>query len=378
MAAAGQDLVQHFEGDFHYFWSDAITGENCKLEGFHNLNDKTWEKRKSSIKWQTLFLRALLKGLALGNFPLLVFSMIQWLRESWELTSTATKVLVPLGLLLMLALLFGLAWTTRNWQVTETEELTDIAIYKTRDISADIRAAQRGEDPLQFMSVAERAVLDRHFGAIGGIEAIASVASLRFTGKVTFESGTVNDIVVIKKEGTSMRTTIKTKQVQTTWVLSLEDKWRAVWLNGEVHEVRDLTEAEIEETARSIHVISELYLAMEMGWDLRYLGIRDFNYKMAHGFEVKLSPRHIVQYFIEPKTFLDIGRVDRVFEEDGTLTITRRLHSEHFVANGISLPGKVEVYLNDKLVQDFNLLSAEFNSGILDSVFRRPELPVTP
>jgi hypothetical protein len=330
------------------------------------------------MKWQSLFHKASWKGLALKGIHRFFGCMIQWLRESWEMTSITTIVVRVLILILAAVSLVGIVWFSRNWQVTEAEELSDVTMYKTRDIGSDIRSLDKGKGPVQLLGIAERAVLDRHFVVLGGLDKLSSISSLRFSGKVTFNSGLVQDVVVIKKGGVSMRTSVKTKQVQTTRVVTEKESWRAVWVNGQLVEVLDLTDKEAEDSFRYINVASELYLAQQNDWRLSYQGMKDFNYKMAHAFELVLDPRHTVVYFIEPKTFLDLGRVDRVFEADGTFVVTRRVHSEHFDANGITLPGKIDIFQNGELVQVFDLWSAQFNSGVLDSVFQRPKLQVTP
>ena len=93
---------------------------------------------------------------------------------------------------------------------------------------------------------------------------------------------------------------------------------------------------------------------------------------MAHVFEIRPKARHTVRFFIDPETYLDSGREDRVFESDGTLVITRRLNYDHFHANDMVVPGRVESYVNGKLLQTMVIEQAQINSGVLDSVFQRP------
>ena len=312
------------------------------------------------------------KELALGRKASFFIGMLEWIRQSWYMTSGPARAAWIIVLFFIAVLLGLLVWVVRNWLIVLPDANDDLSMHRTTDFSSAIREASKGGGSVQLLTIAERAVLDRHFGALGGLEQINAITSLRFSGKVTFDTGVVQSVVVIKKGGDRMRTTVKSKVSQTTWVISPESNWRAVWFNGQLAEVRDLTESELDDSLLYIHVVSELYLAQKNNWDLRYLGVKEFNYKMAHVFEVQPDPRYTIQYFIEPKTFLDVGRVDKVFEKDGTLNITRRVHLEHFDANGLSLPGKVETYLNGNLIQTFELQRAQFNSGVLDEVFIRP------
>ncbi|MEX0326714.1 MAG: hypothetical protein AB3N33_11570 [Puniceicoccaceae bacterium] len=304
--------------------------------------------------------------------------MLERLRESWSKTPSNTKsVLVLFGVAIVSSLLV-MTIVISNWQKDVPAETEDLSKHATRDLNRMIRQANTGKGPVQLLGIAEKAVLDRHLTVIGGIENISAISSVRFSGRVTFEDGLVQEVVVVKKGGDRMRTSVRSKVTQTSWVVSPDSNWRAVWVNGNLRDVRDLADEELEDSLRYINVVSELYLAQQNEWDLRYLGVKDFNYRMAHVFEVKMAPRHIVEFYISPKTFLDVGRVEKIFEDDGTLNITRRLHRGHFDANGFMLPGFVETYINDKLIQKFRLESAVFNAGVLDSVFERPVVDTTP
>lgn len=300
--------------------------------------------------------------------------MIRYFRESWEMASLGSKVLVILFGVVSVVGLVAVFWISSNWAGDPIEGESVVAGQGGFDIRKSIREAEAIDPVVLPMGVAERAVLDQHFKALGGIQAISSVSSLRFSGKVHFADGTVQDVFVVKKGGDRMRISVRTPVSQTSIVVSPGDNWRAVWQLEHVVSVEDLSPQELESHLRYIYVVSELYLAMEKGWKLNYLGQHDFNYRMAHVFEVKPHARHSVRFFIDPETFLDVGREDRIFEEDGTLTITQRLNFDHIKANRLTIPGKVATYLNGELSQTLNIERGEVNSGVLDSVFIRPVL----
>ncbi|MEX0331545.1 MAG: hypothetical protein AB3N64_09000 [Puniceicoccaceae bacterium] len=304
--------------------------------------------------------------------------MLQLIRESWTSASTNTKLLLVFLSVAILSSLAVITIVVRNWRADAPIVEEDLSQHKSRDLLRVIRQTDIGEGPVQLLGIAEKAVLDRHLNVIGGIKNISSISSIRFSGQVTFQGGLVQEVIVVKKGGDRMRTSVRSKKTQTSWVISPESNWRGIWVNGNLREVQDLGDDELENSLRYINVVSELYLAQQNEWDLRYLGVKDFNYRMAHVFEVKMGPRHIVEFYIDPNSFLDMGQVEKVFESDGTLNITRRIHRKHFQANGFTLPSRVDTYVNGELIQRFDLESAIFNAGVLDSVFERPELDVTP
>lgn len=288
------------------------------------------------------------------------------------MSSLGSKIVGFLFVILSIAGLVGVFWVTSNWSGDLVEDDTPVAGSGSFNLRKSIREVEASNPLVLPIGVAERSVLDRHFMALGGIQTISSVSSLRFSGKVHFVDGTIQDVFVVKKGGDRMRISVRTPLSQTSIAISPKDNWKAIWHLESVVEVEDISPEELESHMRYIYVVSELYLALEKGWDMNYLGQHDFNYKMAHVFEVRPDPKHSVRFFIDPETHLDIGREDRIFENDGTLNITRRMNSEHFQANRLTIPGKVETYLNGEISQTLIIERGEVNSGVLDSVFKRP------
>ena len=140
--------------------------------------------------------------------------------------------------------------------------------------------------------------------------------------------------------------------------------------------MEDLEPEEAERLRRGAYVVSELYLAMQNSWTVRYLGEQAFNYEMAHCFEVKVSDRNSIRFFIDPLTYMDTGREEWLFDEEGTLTITRVIGSEHMDISGLKVPGKVEIYENNVYQQTFVAVDTEVNPGIFADAFERPNQPV--
>jgi len=95
-------------------------------------------------------------------------------------------------------------------------------------------------------------------------------------------------------------------------------------------------------------------------------------------FELQFGQRHVTRFYIDPESYLNVGREDRVFDDDGTLNIIRRVYSDHLEVKGLTIPGKVETYFNDTLSRTFHLSNAELNPGVIDSFFTRPNKAATP
>lgn len=223
------------------------------------------------------------------------------------------------------------------------------------------------------LAVAERTVLDNYFAALGGSALLESINSLRAEGTLTFPDGRRHPVVIIKKAG-RIRVSVRLGTNTLVQAMHPNDAWLAVFHGGKVASVGDLDESGAKSLGLYTHVASELYLARRENWPITYLGVRDFNYRMLHVFEVEVSQRHHARFFIDPENFLEVGREDLVFEDDGTLKIFRILNSGILEASGLRLPRRLDTYVDGKLTQTLVLNQIEINPGILDSIFNRPTL----
>lgn len=284
-----------------------------------------------------------------------------------------TKLITLAVFILSVVLFVALVWVLQNWRGESDIVLDPDAVVE--EDSSSIREAIRAEEESGIvlpLSVAARSVLDKHFNALGGIPKISSITSFRMSGTVEFGEDQKLDIVVVKKTGNKMRITEKFENGERIQVVSPDDSWIAYWQSGLLLRVEDMTDQELERQQNNTNVVSELWLSFQNNWDTKYIGQRDFNYKMTHVFEVQTNPRHSVRFMIDPDTFLDIGQEERTFEADGSLMITRRINSGHQEWNGLMVPGKIEVFKNDELKQTIHVKNVAVNPGVLDSAFVRP------
>jgi hypothetical protein len=313
----------------------------------------------------------------LAVHPLSNFSedMFRWLREEWEIASPQMKVLIPVGVVVFAGFSFGLTWILSNWQ---GELVEDVAAPSERPAPARVPLEEALPESAAVPNLGpnERAILEQHFVAIGGVDRLASIRSILSSGEITFAGGEVRPIVVVKKQGARLRLSMRTPEGQLVMVVTPEDSWRCLWQAGRLVLLEDLDAAEAEDLRRSAYVVSELYLAMQNSWTVRYLGQQAFNYEMAHCFEVKVNDRNSIRFFIDPETFLDAGREEWLFDSEGTLTITRVVGSEHMDISGLKVPGKVEIFENNVYRQTFLAVDAEVNPGIFADAFERPVQPV--
>ena len=302
-------------------------------------------------------------------------------RDSWRMASRKFKLRLFIALTLILVLLVAFTWVLRSWRggyqpVSEPGSAPLLEQGGGEMVKLEeLGLAERKPGPMNY---AERAVLERHFSAIGGVDALSGVSSIRISGKLAFPDGKTQDIIVVKKGGDRIRVTMRMPGWQRVVALTPEDKWEALWNMGELHAVRDMDVKEAESLRRSGYVTSELFMALQNSWEISYAGQKDFNYKMAHCFEVRIDKNLLIRFFIDPTTFLDVGREDRLYLEDGGMDLTRHLYSDHFESNGLLVPAKVMTSVNDELKQTFTIEQVDINPGILDTGFERPPEPVKP
>lgn len=285
------------------------------------------------------------------------------------LASRRSKAALGLTVLLSAVLFTVLVVVLRNWQgrVDYSE-------------APSVVEAPVAEEPLQWdgnerLSPTGRAVLQKHFAALGGGQRIGAVISLLATGEMAFASGEVLPAVFILKGG-QMRLSLKTSSGQEVWATSVDDAWYCRWRAGNLVERADLTEAGWDQLNLSRYSLQPLYRQIRESGQLGYLGTQPFEYKMSHCFEMEGPDRTRLRFYIDADSFLDVGMEMRRFQEDGTLHILRQVYSERMDIGGLQVPGRIAGYIDGALVQTFNISDVDLNVGIFDTTFARPMDPL--
>jgi len=227
--------------------------------------------------------------------------------------------------------------------------------------------------PVQELSREERFILEQHFDAIGGIKSLSLVRSIWSTGTISFPGGGTFPIVVIKSNPNQIRVTVTRPEGQLVLVSSPEDKWRCLWKGGSLLLVEDLDQETADGLFRSSYVVSELFLSMQNSWTVEYVGQKAFNYEMAHCFEVVISEQSRIRFFIDPETFLDVGREEWNFDPDGELLFTRIIIKDHMDIGELTVGKRLELFENNALKHSIEIDDVEVNPGVLPETFTRPD-----
>ena len=263
-------------------------------------------------------------------------------------------------------------YASSRWLADPLEGDRDTTLLETNRVEPGSSAGDPSSQIRYRMQ--QHQILGQHFDATGGAKVLSSTVSLRYSGTVTFGDGTRQAVAVTKKNGNSVRISISSRFSQTTICVTQRDGWRSVSRMNEIILVEDLSPEEIAGHRRYLSVISELFLASVNGWRMEFKGIEEFNDDLAYRFDVMVTRDHQVSFFIDPESFLNIGRIDRIENGDGSVSETLRLHFDHLQAGGLVIPGRVEVYADAKLNQTLIIEDALRNGGVLDSAFERPVL----
>jgi len=255
----------------------------------------------------------------------------------------------------------------RNWQAVPVDTGQDSGLL-TEEVDSEESAKWK---LLASREAEEQAILHEYFEGMGGVEKLASMKSVRATGELTFPDGRILRAVVVKKAGGLIRFILGIAPRQIVIGVNPDDAWQSSWVDGR-EIVEDIDPAQLDYMRRSGHPVSKLFMAMHNEWSITYLGEKAFNYKMAHVFEVKIDARETARFFIDPETFLEMGTEEWINDPSG-VTITRHLQSEHFEADGLTMPGRVETHINGVLSHTYIVQKVEVNPGVINSSFYRPE-----
>ena len=296
--------------------------------------------------------------------------MFELIRHEWAAARLLTKIFIVFVGILSATGLGLVYYASSRWLADPLEGDRDTTLLESNIAQTGSSADNKARAARLRMQQHE--ILRRHFDAMGGAMVISSTVSLKFIGTVIFEDGTRQQVMVTKKNGDSVRISVSSPLIQTTICVSPDDAWRSLERMNEVVQVEDLDEEETIGHRRYRNVISELFLASVNGWKMEYQGIEEFEEDLVFRFDVFATRDHRISFFIDPDTFLDVGRLDRILNEDGTADETLRLHSDHMQADGMVIPGKVQTYKDGNLVQTFLIDQATRNGGVLDTAFARP------
>jgi len=293
--------------------------------------------------------------------------MWRWLREEWLLARRSARIaFVSIVVLALLGAAAGV-YLLRSWQY-QPEVLPVDA--ETVDRQRDLLAAETRREDLSGAAL-QQALLKRYLAMLGRPEKLASLRSIRATGTLEFSSGLKRRVVLVKMHGGYLRVTVGAPPEQIIMGLTPEDAWQLVLRAGR-EVVEDLDPLQLGNLRRSAYPVSKLYLAMQNEWSIAYRGEESFEGQTAHVFEVGMEDGHSMRFFIDAESFLEIGAEERYPGESGEIVTTRHIQSEHFQADGLMMPGRVETHINGAFSHVFTVESAEVNPGVLESSFARP------
>jgi hypothetical protein len=296
--------------------------------------------------------------------------MFERQREWWEESSVAGKGLAILLTLLVIAFLFGIAYISSNWR--ETEVPTELPVMHEEPVQGG--DSMEAFAPYAGLNAEGKRILKRHFESLGGRASISRIRSLRIEGIIELEEELQRDLLILKKGGDHLRLSLSGPDATIVMTISPQDSWQSVERAGRLLEVKDMNPKQKLELSDSLDLVTELLLAPERGWSLRYLGNRDFSYKVCHAFEVEHSDGHIIRFFLDPDHFYDIGREEVYKDEDGEVVVMRRYQSDFEKVDGFTFPKTVIIRENEEVVQKIMVESVSINPGILETAFTRPSL----
>lgn len=224
------------------------------------------------------------------------------------------------------------------------------------------------------LSLSERAILDAHFAAIGGVQHLTQVKSIRMKGRLQLPDGQEQELLVVKKSGEKIRISRRMDNWHRTAVVTPVEDWFALWKDGELKLVEDLDPLERSAMMRYPHVKNELLLALENSWKLHYNGLEPFEGVMAHSFEVEMSPGQRARFYLDPESLHCLGRDEFESQPDGSIARVRSVFEQYTTdPDGYLFPTRTTTLINGQLRQILTITEMETNPGVLDSIFQRPQ-----
>ena len=312
--------------------------------------------------------------------------------ETWRMFSVKTKVSILSAVILIPLFLIAVPILSRNIYGAPIQKAGPDEVGYAR-----IESPWQGEDPLTHhsgpaqlaahprmpeparispksaLSLSERALLDAHFAALGGVDNLARVQSVRIKAMLQLPGNPDQDLVVLKKSGDRVRITVRAGNWQRTATVTPDGDWYAVWKAGQLQKSGDLDPLERAAILRYPHVKNELLMALEQSWNIHYTGEEIFQGRRAHGFEIVMEEGRRVRFFLDPESHLCLGREEWEKQSDGRLSWTHALYEDYMDVGGYVVPARTTTLVEGEVRQILIVQEMEMNAGILDSVFQLPQ-----
>lgn len=218
----------------------------------------------------------------------------------------------------------------------------------------------------------------RNLAARGGLEKLAAIQTIRFTGKLVFPGDfeLTYQETRVRKEG---RARYESTVQGLTLVQSYDGKvgWRINPFEGR-RDAERMSQDDMQALADDATIDGVLLSAKARGSTVTYLGREDF--EGTNAYKLRVTERSGAQYvyFLDPDSYLEI-KIIETRKLRGARQVTLTELADYEPVNGVYFPFAVERGSIDSTSaqrQKLTIDSAQANIPVSDAIFALPVTPV--
>ena len=257
-----------------------------------------------------------------------------------------------------------------------------LAACKSTEVASDGMAAaeetamEAAEEVMEVASSDELAVdelLDKHFAARGGKDAIKGIKSMKWTAGMEM-MGMNMPLTVQMKRPNKMRQDVDV-QAMNAKVTSAFDGTTAWMINpmGGSSEAQKMPDDAAQQMKEQGSMDGAIMGYMEKGYEMSYAGEEMVNEKPAHKVMVQLPEDKSVTLYFDAESFLEVKTVQEGTNPMTGATGTMATYSSDYrEVGGVMMAHKISAEFDGQPLQTFQIEVIEVNQEIPNSVFEMP------
>lgn len=218
-------------------------------------------------------------------------------------------------------------------------------------------------------------ILDKHYKALGGLEALGKITSMKAVGKLVIISpgGDMEMPIDMQVKGmTKVRMDTSFQGQAITQAYDGETGWQIMPMMG-ITEPQDMNEDDVKNLKENAQFLGLLYNWEEKGHKLELLGKEEVEGTDAYKIQVTTKSGDVKTIYLDAEYFLEIKNVS-IMKQQGMEMEAHAYSSDYKPLNGVMFAYAVQIKTPDGTdMMAIQIESIEVNPTIDDQIFVKPE-----
>lgn len=212
-------------------------------------------------------------------------------------------------------------------------------------------------------------IINKHIKAIGGIEKLNEIKSIKMEGKAHMQEIEAPIVMIIKRPN-YIREEITIQGRTMIQAYDGQIGWRIIPFTGKA-EAEKMPERELELIKERADLEGPLVNYKNKGIKVELLGKEDVQGTEAYKFKITLKNEKIRYIYIDTEEYLILKQTTKEKIENNEIEIDSYL-SNYKPVEGLIFPHSIEVKVKDATVQQIIIEKIELNPQIDDAIFKMP------